>query len=77
MKFPTSKFVNYYDFSLHQNTTKHGILDWGENTSAGTKGKECKNPIVLDGEYRMVWNDYSKIDETSTGCFKVLINKIA
>ncbi len=35
-----------------------------------------KDPIILNGNYTMKWNDYSKIDDTSTGCFKVLINKI-
>ncbi len=76
MKTPTSKSVNYYEFSIHENSIKHGILDWGENTGEGTKGSACKYPIMLNGEYCMKWNDYSKIDETSTGCFKILINKI-
>lgn len=76
MKVPTSKNVNYYDFSLHENSIKNGTLDWSENTSDGTKGRNCKCPIVLNGEYKMNWNEYSQIDETSTGCFKILINKI-
>ena len=76
MKTPTSKDVNYYEFSIHEGSIKHGVLDWNKNTSEGTKGRWCKNPIVLSGEYKMKWNNYSKIDETPTGCFKVLINKI-
>ncbi len=75
-KEPTSNSVNYYEFSIHENNMLHGTLDWGENTSEGTKGREYKNPIILNGNYTMKWNDYSKIDDTSTGCFKVLINKI-
>ncbi len=75
-KEPTFNTVNYYEFSIHESKVLHGTLDWGENTSEGTKGRECKKPIILNGDYTMKWNDYSKIDDTSTGCFKVLINKI-
>lgn len=76
IKAPTSKSVNYYDFSLHENSTKHGRLDWGENTGEGTKGKSYVSPILLNGEYKMTWKDYSEIDKSSSGTFKVLINKI-
>ena len=76
LKEPAVKSVNYYQFSLHENCAKEGILDWGEHTGAGTKGKECNLPIELSGKYQMHWLDYSLIDKTSAGCFKILINKV-
>ncbi len=75
-KKPSSERVNYYEFSIHQKAIKHGKMDWGEKTSEGTKGRNYKYPIVLDGKYEMNWNDYSKIDSTDAGTFKFLVNSI-
>ena len=75
-KTPRADDVNYYEFSIHEGATKSGTMDWGERTGDGTKGRDCKEPIVLNGKYEMKWNTYSIVDSTNTGVFKVLINKI-
>ena len=66
----------YKNFALNQGAKRNGKLDWTKNTSAGTK-KNCETPIDLRGNYIMDWKDYSKIDDTNTGTFKILINKIS
>lgn len=75
-KAPMSKTVNYYAFSLHEGAVKSGTMDWGEKTGEGTKGRNYKNPLVLNGEYEIKWSTYSIVDSTNTGVFKVLITKI-
>ncbi len=75
LKRPTRDNVYYYNFSLEEGTKKSGILDWHPNTSAGTK-KNCEDPIHLNDEYHIEWKEYSVIDDTNTGMFKVLLNKI-
>ena len=75
-KSPASKNVNYYEFSIHEGTTKSGVMNWGKNTGDGTKGRDCKYAIILNGKYAIKWSTYSIIDSTNTGVFKVLINKI-
>ena len=74
---PRTPDVNYYAFSIHEGATKSGTMDWGEKTGDGTKGKEYKDAIVLEGKYEMKWNIYSTLDSTNTGIFKVLVNKIS
>ena len=76
LKSPTSRTVNYYDFSIHKGAIKQGSLDWAEGTSEGTKGQSCKLPIILKNSYEMKWDTYSIIDSSNTGTFNVLINKI-
>ena len=75
MKKPQKVDCIYSQFSLEHGITKSGILDWSANAGAGTK-KGCEEPIKLLGTYEMAWEDYSKLDETNTGTFKVLINEI-
>lgn len=76
-KPPRSEHVNYYEFSIHNDCIKHGILDWGKNTGEGTKGKNYKSPIELAGTYKMVWNDYIKLDTTTNSeKFQILINRV-
>lgn len=75
LKKPTRDNVYYYNFSLEEGAVKSGNLDWHPDTSAGTK-KNCEQPICLDDEYFVHWNEYSKLDDTNSGTFKVLVNKI-
>ncbi|MFV0275201.1 MAG: hypothetical protein ACK5HL_03055 [Bacilli bacterium] len=65
----------YEQFSLDDNTTKEGILDWHENTSSGTK-KGLENSIVLRSKYHIRWNEFSNLDDTNSGTFKILVNEI-
>lgn len=74
-KKPLKSDCVYNQFSLEDGIVKKGTLNWGDNASAGTK-KNCENPIVLKNDYKIKWNNYSKIDNTNTGTFMVLINKI-
>ncbi len=75
LKAPLRINSMYKAFSLEENTEKTGKLDWAKNTSDGTK-KNCEESIVLNNIYRMNWLNYSKIDDTNTGTFMYLINKI-
>ena len=76
MRKPIKQNCVYEQFSLEDNIVKNGILNWSEEASDGTK-KNCENPICLKNKYRMTWNNYSKIDDTNTGTFVYLINKIS
>lgn len=65
----------YKDFSLHNEVIKQGALNWSENAGEGTK-KNCEKPIILKNKYEMIWEIYSKIDDSDTGIFKILVNEI-
>lgn len=65
----------YAAFSLHEGQTKTGTLDWKETAGPGTK-RGCEQPIVLEGIYECHWNEYSVVEESGTGRFIYLTNKI-
>ena len=73
---PLNQECVYKQFSLENNIIKNGTLDWSERASDGTK-KKCEEPICLRDNYTINWNNYSKIDDTNTGTFVYLINKIS
>lgn len=75
-KKPIKSDCVYKDFSLEDGIIKGGILNWSEKASAGTK-KNCEKPIHLKSNYNIKWSVYSKIDNTNTGTFLYLINKIS
>lgn len=72
---PLKQECIYEQFSLENNIIKTGNLDWSELASDGTK-KNCEKPIYLKDKYIINWKNYSKIDDTNTGTFVYLINKI-
>lgn len=74
-KKPLKSDCVYKEFSLENDAVKTGVLDWSEKASSGTK-KNCEVPINLKGEYVINWCDFSKIDDTNTGKFVYLVNKI-
>lgn len=74
-KKPKTDNCVYNQFSLHDGSKKQEIMDWREGTGNGTK-KGHETPIKLAGCYTMEWLMYSEIDNTSTGVFKVLVNKV-
>lgn len=74
-KVPMKKNCFYKEFSLEEGIIKNGKLDWHKDTGVGTK-KNVEKPIELKGKYRMEWNNYSIIDNSNSGTFKILINEI-
>lgn len=74
-KKPIKSDCVYKDFSLENGIIKHGVLNWSENASAGTK-KNCETPIHLKSYYNIKWVIYSQIDNTNTGTFIYLKNKV-
>lgn len=74
-KKPFKGNVFYKEFSLEDGAIKKGIMSWKEGVSKGTI-KNIEDPIKLKGEYKIEWKDYSKIDDSNSGMFKILINEI-
>lgn len=75
IKAPIKQGSCYKDFSLDQGSIKKGVLDWHVKTGKGTK-KNCEKPIVLKNIYKINWLDYSKVEDSKSGTFKILINEI-
>ncbi len=74
-KKPKKENCIYEELSLENNSIKSGFLYWKDNASIGTK-KNCEKPIHLKSSYKIKWQDYSKIDDSSTGTFIYLLNEI-
>lgn len=74
-KKPLKADCIYRQFSLEDGITKTGLLDWSASAGEGTK-KNCDKPIVLRDEYPLQWREYSRLDDTKTGIFIYLVNKI-
>lgn len=72
---PLKEDCVYKQFSLEDEIIKTGTLDWGKNASDGTK-KNCEQPIQLKESYYIKWENYSKLDDSNTGTFMYLVNKI-
>lgn len=75
IKAPQRETVFYKQFSLEDNTVISGKLSWHENTGSGTM-KGIDEAIFLKNNYKIKWQNYSKLDDTITGTFKILINEI-
>ena len=74
-KAPRKADCVYKMFSLEEGIEKSGILEWSEHAGAGTK-KNNETPIELNNAYTIKWDDYSSVDDSNTGTFKILINRI-
>ncbi len=74
-KPPRKENCFYREFSLHQGIKKTGIMKWDENASEGTK-RYCKDDIELQDEYEVKWRIFSTIDESQSGTFMYLVNRI-
>ncbi len=74
-KKPLKHDCFYKMFSLENGIEKTGTLDWDLRASEGTK-KNCETSIKLKYKYPINWFLYSKIDDTNTGTFMYLVNKI-
>ncbi len=75
LKPPKNNNVVYYAFSLEKGVIRTGKLDWHQKTGAGTK-RHYENPIILKDKYACDWKEYSKIDNSTSGTFHIIINKI-
>lgn len=73
---PLKENCAYHQFSLEDGTLKTGVLDWSASAGEGTK-RHCQNPIALQNNYLLKWREYSHLDDTKTGTFLYLANKIA
>ncbi len=75
LKAPLKNNCIYKAFSLEDGIEKTGTLDWSPEASDGTK-KNCEEPIILNQKYKISWKEFSKLDNSSTGKFLYLVNKI-
>ncbi|MBR5408841.1 hypothetical protein IK112_02760 [Candidatus Saccharibacteria bacterium] len=66
----------YLAFEIAEGVTKTGKLSWRPGSRTGEIG-QVKKPIVLKGSYPIHWQTYSEIDDTTSGLFKYVINKIS
>ena len=73
------KYINdctYAEFSIEDGSIKTGCMSWAANTGKGTmRGMEA--PIELTGIYPINWKEYSKVDDTNSGTFMYLVNRIS
>ena len=61
-------------FKIYEGKEVTGFLSWSEKAGAGTtKGHE---PIELQGEYTMRWQNFSYIPETKNGTFMINIVEV-
>ena len=76
LKPPIKANCTYAEFSINDGSIKTGCMNWSDNTGKGTMlGMEA--PIVLTGMYPINWKEYSKIDDTNSGTFMYLVNRIS
>lgn len=68
LNMPSKENCVYSDFSLHEGAIKSGTMKWSEKTGVGTK-KGNESPITLKGEYTVHWQQYCKVNETTSGTF--------
>lgn len=65
----------YKEFSVHDGNIKSGLMSWGLGVGNGTI-KNIEKPIKLSNSYKLEWNNYSVLDNSNSGTFKILINEI-
>lgn len=68
---PSGTGTNDEHFRIHEGQDLQGSLAWHPKTGAGTsQGRE--DPIVLRGNYRLEWSDYSSPASGPGGTFRYL-----
>ena len=76
LKPPTKVNCTYAEFSIEDGSIKTGCMNWAANTGKGTmRGMEA--PIVLTGIYPINWKEYSKVDDSNSGTFMYLVNRVS
>ena len=76
LKPPTKVNCTYAEFSIEDGSIKTGCMNWAANTGKGTM-RGMETPIVLTGIYPINWKEYSKVDDTNSGTFIYLVNRIS
>jgi hypothetical protein len=62
----TEKQTADRDFRIHDGKFISGTLTWSESTGEGTmKGRE--EPLIIEDSYQVSWNEYSRLDASSSG----------
>ncbi len=67
-------YNNYNEFSLKNGNIKNGIMNFKREPKGISKAD--KEIINLNGKYKIDWKDYSFIDNSNSGTFKILVNEI-
>lgn len=62
-------------FRINHNSIKEGKLEWAAHTGNGTN-KNREESLILKNRYDIYWQEYSKIDDSSSGQFKYLSIKV-
>lgn len=52
-------------FRINNNSTKEGKLEWAVHTGSGTN-KNREEALILKNRYDIYWQDYSKINDSSS-----------
>ena len=68
---PRSRATVDEAFNLTEGATLTGSLAWGDGASAGTKKNRERN-LLLTGEYKLNWSDFSLINQEKNGQFRYL-----
>lgn len=63
---------NDFAFRIFDGKSIHGDMAWGEGASKGTTLGRAQN-IVLNGQYEVVWQHYSKLGESDRESLKFLL----
>lgn len=58
-------------FRLYEGHALTGERRWGPNTGGTARGRET--PIPLRGTYHLHWSDFSRLDASPAGTFRVLV----
>ena len=75
-KVPQKENCVYKEFSIEEGAEKRGTLAWSPDTGDGTK-KGMEDPITLKDCYEMRWKEYCVLNESNTGKFLYVVNKIS
>jgi len=71
-KANSGRKTNDSEFLLDDGKVISGSLAWGDGAGLWTmQGRE--KPIEITGNYPIQWNDYSNVDDTTSGTFRYLL----
>lgn len=74
-KIPSNSQTIDAKFRIHDGGKLHGELKWGLGASQGTtKGRN--EPILIKGDYDLIWRDYSIVNKSTYGKFRYLVVEV-